>query len=745
MFSLRVITGDHFIISSCFFTFTSVFIVQAQIYQPKVPPLSSEVQTLLNTFQFCHFKIIMSWPQWPRDFTTELAILKHLNEKASFSLETLQLHNLSPKVDNFYFNHHKTRRLSLCFIHVYMVEQLGTHVALKMRQSESCGEKPDHFLFIEQDLNMIHLRNSFFAQALFPTFAMGLILGIINCQVVYMVCMSCYFHSITYYMNQNELKSLVTLDSVWRKLHRNLNGMYVYPGAIHVIEDESQRQPVCDGFAGNIKASWVNWDEHACKHLTLGQALNYTHIVTVKPGQHKIVSNKLQAMFSVYIFEENLKVKRQETVERKEWIPYAVDFKSFYFATVKMKPGFQASALVAPFDKHTWILLITCIFLMFIVTLVAGYKLTNFKEIFTVIIASVFEQPVPKAYRRQNLFRSEYLSICWGIWLFALLVATYAYKGKIFSFLTKTFDPIWPDTVKELVDEASKLDIFTFAWAVTGNTVFSILKRDIIREGAYVNEIQKINNDITFYYSSWEYLVAQVYSKMHKLQFDSVAQLPVNVSVPSTNFVIIDNIPTIDPLSLVLKTLTPSNAVSKPILVPGYTTITPWWVSRNFIYPIFVSALAKLYESGIPLKVHLFSLEISRRIYLKQVDEKIKTLFKRNDTGRDTNVYYFLSIFCCDVSTKLNDQTASKLSLGMLRFLFGIVGILLGSACMVMLYELWAKCIKKYFVRQIVNLARYIVEKNSFLTERALHTYTEPFGFNGNEKIDSDRDLKCYW
>lgn len=119
--------------------------------------ITGEFQTLLQNFMSCHFKFyIGNLAESSETFDIPHRLIQYFGTTASFSSEELDFSFIgSPKLPIKY-NHHKTRKHLFCFVHWYMVDSLGLSqesgdLSFKMYQSESLGEKPDYFLFFENN------------------------------------------------------------------------------------------------------------------------------------------------------------------------------------------------------------------------------------------------------------------------------------------------------------------------------------------------------------------------------------------------------------------------------------------------------------------------------------------------------------------------------------------------------------------------------------------------------------------
>ncbi len=604
--------------------------------------LGKTIETFLLNFETCHFKFYVGLLQAHKsesNFDTALNVLQFYNGDASISVETLNT--------TVHRNHHKTRHHSDCFIHCYMVDQLGFGdfgILDVMLQSETVGEKPDHIIFMEESMNApkFDLKDMVLFYHLFlpRTFSTGLVFGIIALSDVYMVCTSCLEGEIPlfYFMKNKELNGLSSLKNLWNLLHSNLHLGYVESDFSDYYIRHSKRVK-CDGFAGsmNDKPSFSSVPTTSiCIHKELSVKLNYSFLET-GIQLHNVPVSYGMARFSVFIAENNYKVQSSRKTQRLEWIPHAAHFKSFYFLSLRRKPEFNALQLVYPFDMIIWILIFVNGGLVFI--LLSFYsRLSEVSNVLSVVIASTFDQAVSISFRRRKVFGSEMIAVSLLIWYIMIFTVSQAYKGKIFSFMTKGVAPQFPQSLEELVQN-SHLKL-TLSEAATKYTKFSILKETFLQNlpNFYPSEYNLLNKSVLWYDSNLTTLTEEIfgknYIKHYKANYSNVSP-----SLTSTYFAVIDYKKILDPMSLVFNTFIPNNVISSPVKVPGYVLITPWEVSRNFFYSIFNDHLAQFYASGIHQKLESHIFRTYRYLYLNIVKKRITR--NLNIATVNTTSYHF--------------------------------------------------------------------------------------------------------
>lgn len=350
---------------------------------------------LLQHFDSCHLKYYSADDFINYDIITSL--IKSTGQSLVYSHETSQYLNniyiLPPK-----YSHQRIARFSQCFIHCYEFNSIQTIFPFKMFQSETSGEKPNHFLFFE-NINKDEKEIKEFYKMLLPNrFAMGLLIRIVNISKIDMICLSCedeFFYPLENSRQRQNLKV------IWQSLHSNLHEIHIMGIMVPRAEELDY---LCENFKSSVPSTAdIILRTDVCVHKILGANLNYT---AHKHNGHN-TSPQGEAILGTYISEPNVKADKNRLVYRAEWTSHAIRYTQFKFVTILTKPAFDATALVEPFEGLTWLTLVMSCVILSILT-VANFKLgqkffmgrLEISKVLTSVIASILDQPTQKLLRR---------------------------------------------------------------------------------------------------------------------------------------------------------------------------------------------------------------------------------------------------------------------------------------------------------------------------------------------------------
>lgn len=664
--------------------------------------LGNKIVNLFKVFKNCHFKYFTEHGV----FDIPLAIIISSRENAVYSHETFQFGNNSVMISRKY-RYHRTKRFSQCFIHCYIVDDFNNHLTYKLYQSASAGESPNHFLYFTnqlQDLESRVRQDYFFTRSLPRTFAMGYILHIRNLSSIFMVCLACKenpFHVLS------DINDLSTLQRKWFELYSNLRGIHIeqlnYYYDVYRFPKYS-----CEFFRELVPTKTENLGMDVCTHKLLGKKLNYT---VGSPPNRVTESSRTytdgEALQSSYICENNYYLLKQSRLLPWEWVSYSISYLTFQFVTILPKPGFNATALIEPFDFTTWIIFLICCVLLILITFPTfrirrmvlieytgeGVKIS---EIIIGVLGSILDQPMLQMFHKYPMISIPpicFTSLSWFIWLTMLIILGQVYKGKIFSFLTMSTEPIWPNTLNELIEPSEMYTLITLTSGITGGVQYSLLKDQMkeyqadIKKGkamGNLNLYSKLENDLNYFHHDWYDLALAVYSN----SLDEVNRYkPSNVSfrIPVSNLVILDYSQIVKLLSVVIPSFVPSNVVSKPIPLKGFDIIIPWRVQKSYFFPIFINHLQLFYESGLHDKIKRYSRLVSNYKLLKRLNALLKLNFSSSAILSRSQLYY-LSLYDVDYM-KPSAVLSSPLSFKMLEAVFLLSALLLTTGLAIFLIE----------------------------------------------------------
>lgn len=623
----------------CFFISTaniSSFCAKVKALDSVTSP-SKDVTQVFSHFRTSHIKLYSSSSQGAKMFELE-GIFPILYE-----FFTLSLHFRNSRKSQ---NHHVTRRYSTGFIHCYVLDHfnLSSHqIDYRTINAERVGEKPDHIFLYEDSLQVNFLyRAKLILYCLSVRLSMGLVIGVIKLRSLYMACLTCKqnINSVIFKLTLKDTSNINALWHLWKKINWNLQNAYVDPEWLPRQQQLSCNID-CEGFARPGKRSrsglmrMPTFD--ICVHKLLGKWLNYTYISKTGAYTYFYTSGKN------FVNKMNLKRQENNKVHRFEWIPHAVEYKSFYFITVLKRPGFNAMSLIYPFDFIIWVFIFVSGFVVMGVLYISVGR-QQILQIVTDVFRSALEQTVSGRFRQCKNSNSGLTSCLFLIWFVAIFVVSQAYKGKIFCFLARNGEPTFPQSLKELVKV--KFPKFTISPTKIGPKMDSVFKNVVLNNmpNWYASEYSVLNKTVLWYSNNLLYFVDEVCAKSFYASGITTNKTPVSVNLSESDIIFVDYQKDVSSVGLLISSFLPENTVSPEVMVPGYTLMTPWEVSRNSFYPVFVSALASYYESGLYQKLdkhilnlfHCFNFDVMRKFTKKYNN----SLIDQRGCGENGAKYY---------------------------------------------------------------------------------------------------------
>lgn len=184
-------------------------------------------------------------------------------------------------------------------------------------------------------------------------------------------------------------------------------------------------------------------------------------------------------------------------------------------------------------------------------------------------------------------------------------VLNQAYKGKMFSFLTKSPDPYYPLNLQTLA--RSKVKVMT----CTGMLHRGVWKAAILvnleetmtaaeENGAGFPSYYKFFSESIEYLGEWlnglREFTSRIYAQTHiKLNSNEIYEWE---RYPE-EFAVLEPMKHVHMQKIVLNLFTPEKWVSPAVPISTFMTTMPWTVDRGYFYPLFKNALGSLFESGL--------------------------------------------------------------------------------------------------------------------------------------------------
>lgn len=367
-----------------------------------------------------------------------------------------------------------------------MVDSLGLSqesgdLNFKMYQSESLGEKPDYFLFFENNNDIeFHKyqkeidRNWFLTEAITDLFVTKPAIYITSMSDISLICIICPDGPLIAF-NVTNLVDINQLHQYWSIAYSDLQGATI-DTQWNIYLWAKFNKVNCAGFSGNQILFPQNYSiphMDICVHKVFSETLNYTIFSMYKTRNASSVHGFTIA--NSYISGLNHNQQTNGSLKKFEWILYAVQYKPFNFVTNLPVPGFRADALYKPFSWITWAVISSSAIFLFCSTYISlkilssssGFTASGSNNLIWKLFVAAFghlvDQTTPfnihKILHQHISFRA--LQLCWLLWFLISVKIGELYKGQIFSFLTNHGNPNWPDSLDQLVDNTFPLTYTT--------------------------------------------------------------------------------------------------------------------------------------------------------------------------------------------------------------------------------------------------------------------------------------------
>lgn len=323
---------------------------------------------------------------------------------------------------------------------------------------------------------------------------------------------------------------------------------------------------------------------------------------------------------------EDWKILKQR---KKVLCELALTFISFAYLVSKPLP-YRYDSLLQPLDLWTWISVILSIlavtYLLFVGICVKfhirkGTKFPTAQDMIQVpmsVFCSLLEQGISDSFLKIFLvgYHRETIFHLWLLWLFACLVVSNSYKGKLFSFLTSVSDPVMPKTLRELVQQESTIFTFSRINFGTQEVPWSLVK-DIVLEEIMNGQVANVNfpgyfvklHEMTRFHgvnSIPTMFVGQLFIQNHNLPQIKRSDLGIGSQRRPTPEDIGSTINILDSKIEILRIRyqlrlfgKKENWVSDARPVEDFVILQTVAVKKNFVYPILNLFFGQLRQSGL--------------------------------------------------------------------------------------------------------------------------------------------------
>jgi hypothetical protein len=507
---------------------------------------------------------------------------------------------------------------------------------------------------------------------------------------VFLMCMSCtssvshQLISLDYGQSSANVNNPLKLRKMWNHLHRNLAQAPVYvPGF---------GEPILQFFCK--KPFNLQTPENVCSALAIGSVYNFTTGVTSHQRKGYPMAQFAQGSPAGTKFVENFFFRRP-SFQRIIWIPFACSYNPYVFVTFFSYDHMSVEILLKPLDVWTW--LSYCSFLILTVLSLGTLKRNSqnslskrLRDAFMWTVSVMLEQSEEANTSRGKTPDYGYGVILASVVSIGCILISFsiglAYKSALFSCLTAKLPPPVPKNTRELV--ASGITYGTTTRHFYNGKPYSTLKEIVLPDQFDQLDPSKnvfhhrFERKLVFFNGSDIDLVLKI-ANGSPIYFDSeLKKVPQTFALLSTEKDVRSFV------RLMSRYSYHKNIMNKE--PSPFMTRYPWYGVQNFFSENFISALARLHESGIydrwkaNYEIYL-QIQMLRKPEIRNKTENVGKegvhflmMQSKNGQGRDSS----------DAS-----NTEQPISLGSVIVVFTSCGAILIAAVFVMFIEKGFTCL----------------------------------------------------
>lgn len=569
---------------------------------------------LENIFQNCHIKIIFlgSSIQFHDDYYL-LFRQCYTIEATVFSIQQIDfpLNNTTSTSSQLQIYHRNVKYHSTCFMHVYVENTTDRYLQKVLDDMRQIGEWPHHFIFIKSFQSPFETGNiqenvKFYRTQLPKSFARGLILEVTlqshTIKSINLVCIRC--GRTLHPLNETGDNSVTALLNFQLDQETRATYMKMLVSYLQAISNG------CDVANASAHPSSLHRHSPTCAFKALQKMFNFT-FYSFQTFDKTTDFAYFYASPGIFFGWENY----NELSETRsiEWISFNIRRLEYQFINFEYAKRLNLLIFFKPYDEISWLLFYSTMTAMLILWLFILRR--NFMDTckFYLELHSVFLDQAVKTKRMFNGASSEYwhnlLRNCWLIWVSAMLIFSGGYKGKMFSFLATSTSVSGPQSLLELIDDSS----YTLLSSETVYVLGGEGEAYPVPMLEYFFKVDGAMNGTPGKGFPFEYVLlrkAKVHADLNSASAiaQGIIEYAVNTSrkrkrrefrvanVVTTKFSWLHRIP--EELSTLVVNFIPNVVASKPVVIRGFERITPWAVSKNFLYDSFMSSIAWLEQAG---------------------------------------------------------------------------------------------------------------------------------------------------
>lgn len=605
------------------FTLVTLLVVSllcSNLNQASHDTLSNHVGNIANIFRGCHYKVFGGYTN-----STALTFFLRLLAWHASPISTVKVKFNSTAFTHFpkVRSHIEKPHYSSCFLHLYVEDELTDYkvtykalIRLMLVSRRSPEQWPQHTIFFVNvkayNLSRTLSRTWMFYKEWVPVFSKGLVLVIEHCgdldksSWVGILCPICYPRLQSFHLNPSINTEILTdkLMTEWL-LHDNHEGIInanIHPGVFTDIQNGA-----CNISQANFTTTRFRIDPAACALHVLQNKYNLSYIL-YDEYPHPTLSYFEATLTARVEAGSYTKGKGDKLTER---VPYGWRSPSFMFMAFQTKfDRGLVKLLLKPYHWISWTIFCLAVVITLVVQLLQDCNVMRFVDALQCLLAIMLEQSVNWKLLQWKPFNNWSTSIRVIVWTLALSVLSNAYKGALFSMMTKNAeDAIWPKNLLQLTNDPAyqllshdAVLVYMNATHLKPTPMLLEFMRTSDFQGIpgedYPIEVDVMNRThVHFQNGSFQDIVSEIswrrqdnFENGNTFSFDSG-----NISTPKFAYIYKE---THAKVSDLFTEFIPELIASEEVAIPGLEILLPWSIHKGYLNKKFVMSLAMLEQTG---------------------------------------------------------------------------------------------------------------------------------------------------
>lgn len=485
--------------------------------------------------------------------------------------------------------------------------------------------------------------------------------------------------------------TLPQLDCIWTSINTNFGDKFIYFDTTSYQEYGTFTSKNC-----STTYAFFKLRKEFCIDMIIAGKYNYSKLV--KRGRRLTRGDTLRAGLPVQggVLDDPF---INELLEREEFkrVLYstAVSYFPFEYVIVTRKQLINNfNALLKPFDGAIWMFSL----ISFVAFVVVGSVISRCggsprdrpsRGLQWIIVdqtmwalSVIFSQSDEAVTNREFLNGNKKLALTIASWYFSTFLLSMAYQSGLFSSLIAVSGPEVPQSLEAVVQQGIPILTTVAGYNGPGKSI-SLLKDQILQDiqGKQVNEtflkfVQKLDNLTKFVYGRSFAIAFNITHDMSLISTGNTVLHKENVSLKGDMFAILD---TEDQIRRLLEGIDLYSNDSLGIIrnhnIPHFLLVGPFYGHRNFIYPIYLTALGQLEQAGIYQQWDV----------LEEMKNRLRSLVNMEDKA---NFRTIMTKAVTQVDKTIKFSEADPVSLDSLKTAFTFCGCFVGIGILVLSIEI---------------------------------------------------------